>query len=106
MLNDNQIFNAIEKYIAQLKPEIRSKFIYLFEPYDREQQGTDSFAITQRNMRPAVIKFFIEEIRKGYKTEESIKELVSHEVLHVLGMDHGIPMEEKTKKNKLYVETS
>ena len=103
----DEIEKIIDGHITNLKLEVKSRFIHCFRDYPSGEstygdKNNDMFAICQRGFGVPVLTFFSDLIAKHYRTSDELKELVSHEVLHVLGYGHGPIFYEKVKNNHLY----
>lgn len=74
------IEDLIEEQIEKLKPELRNKFVYRFS-----NENSNAFADTQY-LVPALITFYVKNIEKmtDKPIKQSIRELITHELIHVL----------------------
>lgn len=74
------IEDLIEEQINHLKPELKKKFVYRFT-----DEESNAYADTQY-LNPPMITFYIKNIEKmtDKPMKQSIRELITHELIHVL----------------------
>lgn len=76
----DELEDLIEEKIAQLKPEIRKRFVY------RLTDEKSNFYATTQHFQPPMITFFLSNIQTmtDKPMEVSVKELLTHEIIHVI----------------------
>ena len=91
------IEDLIEEQIKLLKPALKSRFIYRI--LDKE---SDKYAETNRSFIPPLITFYSKNVEKmiDKPIKQSIRELISHELLHVLQYPHSAYDIEKECREK------
>lgn len=94
------IEDFVEEEIDLLKPELKDKFSYRFTD---EESG--AYATTILGLNPPMIVFYTKNIEKmtDKPMRQSVRELISHELLHVLGIEHGERVQHIVENNKFFI---
>lgn len=74
------IYDLIDEQVELLKPELKGKFVYRIS-----DEESNSYADTMY-LEPPIITFYANNIERmtDKPIKQSIRELISHELLHVL----------------------
>lgn len=72
----------IEQLLETLRPEIRDRAVFMFGSSKNEGDGTMTLADTAFMSEPPVITFYLETIERINPSEEALKQIISHELIH------------------------
>lgn len=72
----------IEQLLKTLKPEIKERAVFMFGSSKNEGDGTMALADTAFMSEPPVITFYLETIERINPSEEALKQIISHELIH------------------------
>lgn len=99
-----EIEDRIERLIREMKPSARARFQFRFMDGTSTVKGCTELAHTEIWLKPPLITFFPNVIKKAgdYETDVKLRELIAHEFFHTLGIGHGDEMERRQKENHLW----
>ena len=91
------IEDLIEEQIKLLKPALKNRFVYRIL-----NEESNKYAETNHNFIPPLITFYGKNVEKmiDKPIKQSIRELISHELLHVIQYRHSVHDIEKECREK------
>lgn len=72
----------IEHLLDRLKPEIRKRAVFIYRERKEGSDGRNVLADTSYLTEPPVIAFYLSTIGEMNPDEETLKQIISHELIH------------------------
>jgi predicted Zn-dependent protease with MMP-like domain len=90
--------DQITKLIEDLKPEICQRATFNFGDYKIEENKL-VLADTSYMTKPPVITFYLQSIEKINPNENTLKEIISHEIIHTFSKNERDAYSKQNKMN-------